>query len=165
MLRVLRDHGQHPRYIYQLIGGNFRLDALQAAIVSIKLGHLDRWVCARQRNAGVYRALFTDSGLDGLLVLPCDVSTRHVYNQFVIQVPGRRDELRNFLQDAGIGTDIYYPVPLHLQACFSFLGYQEGDFPVAEHAAQHTLALPIYPELAEDQQSYVVEKVRAFYTI
>ena len=162
-LRMLRDHGQHPKYYYNMIGGNFRLDALQAAIVSVKLKYLDRWTRARQEHADTYRALFADAGLDGRLVLPRETTTRHIYNQFVIRVPEKRDDLRSFLQDAGIGTDVYYPFPLHLQECFSFLDYSLGDFPVAEQAALHTLALPIYPELSDDQLAYVVEKIGEFY--
>lgn len=162
-LRMLRDHGQHPKYYYNMIGGNFRLDALQAAIVSVKLKYLDRWTRTRQEHAAEYRTLFAYAGLDGPLVLPCETVTRHIYNQFVIRVPEKRDDLRSFLYDAGIGTDVYYPVPLHLQACFSFLGYRVGDFPVAEQAALHTLALPVYPELTDDQQGYVVEKIGEFY--
>ena len=162
-LRMLRDHGQHPKYYYNLIGGNFRLDALQAAIVSVKLKYLDRWTCSRQEHADTYRTLFADAALDGPLVLPRETATRHIYNQFVIRVPEKRDGLRSFLQDAGIGTDVYYPFPLHLQECFSFLDYRQGDFPVAEQAASHTLALPIYPELTDDQLAYVVEKIGAFY--
>jgi len=162
-LRVLRDHGQCPKYTYRMIGGNFRLDALQAAIVSVKFRYLDRWTRTRERKAVTYRSLFADAGLAGRMILPCNRATRHVYNYFVIQVPERRDELRAALQAAGIGTDVYYPVPLHLQKCFSSLGYRRGDFPVAEHAAQHTLSLPIYPELTDEKQAYVVDEVRAFY--
>jgi dTDP-4-amino-4,6-dideoxygalactose transaminase len=162
-LYTLRVHGSNPKYYHKVIGGNFRLDALQAAIVSIKLKHLDNWTKARQENASRYRELFTDAGLEGVAKLPVEKQSRHIYNQFVIQVSEKRDALRQFLNDAGIGTEVYYPVPLHLQECFSYLNYKKGDFPVAEHAALHTLALPVYPELSEDQQVYVVEKIKEFY--
>ena len=161
-LNILRVHGSRPKYYHKFIGGNFRLDALQAAIVSVKLKHLDSWSEARQANASRYRNLFAESNLDDLQ-LPVEVQNRHIYNQFVVKMPGRRDDLRGYLQDAGIGTEVYYPVPLHLQQCFDYLTYQKGDFPVAEEAAEHTLALPIYPELTNDQQAYVVEKIAGFY--
>jgi len=161
-LKILRVHGSHPKYYHKIIGGNFRLDALQAAIVSVKLKHLDGWTAARQENAHRYRKLFASSGLDNIK-LPLESQGRHIYNQFVISVPKKRDDLRQFLVEAKIGTEVYYPVPLHLQECFSYLKYKKGDFPVSEHAASHTLALPIYPELTEDQQAYVVEKIKEFY--
>lgn len=163
-LRIFRVHGSHPKYYHKVIGGNFRLDAFQAAVVSIKLKHLDRWTNARQENANKYRTLFQNSVLDDVIKLPVEKEDRHIYNQFVISVKGKRDGLRRFLADAGIGTEVYYPVPMNLQECFSDLNYQKGGFPVAEHAALHTLALPVYPELSDDQQAYVVEKVKAFYS-
>jgi dTDP-4-amino-4,6-dideoxygalactose transaminase len=162
-LKIIRVHGSRPKYYHKFIGGNFRLDALQAAVVSVKLKYLDEWSRARQANAKTYRKLFTESGLEGVQ-LPTQKENRHIYNQFVIQVPEKRDELRQFLQEAEIGTEIYYPVPLHLQDCFAYLNYDNGDCPVSEQAATHTLALPIYPELTEDQQTYVVEKIKQFYT-
>jgi dTDP-4-amino-4,6-dideoxygalactose transaminase len=162
-LCTLRAHGSRPKYYHKLIGGNFRLDAFQAAVVSIKLKYLDQWTKARQENAQKYRALFSHAGLEDVVELPYKKEDRHIYNQFVIRVGERRDDLRGFLSDAGIGTEVYYPVPLHLQDCFSDLGYKKGDFPAAEHAALHTLALPIYPELSDDQIEYVVEKIKAFY--
>ena len=162
-LCILRAHGSRPKYYHKLIGGNFRLDAFQAAVVSIKLKYLDQWTKARQENAQKYRALFSHAGLEDVVELPYEKEDRHIYNQFVIRVGERRDDLRGFLSDAGIGTEVYYPVPLHLQACFSDLNYKKGDFPQAEHAALHTLALPIYPELSDDQIEYVVEKIKAFY--
>ncbi len=162
-LRILRNHGAEPKYYHHIIGGNFRLDALQAAIVSIKLKHLDAWTAGRRKNAGVYRELLQASGMDSVLKLPVEIEDRHIYNQFVIAVPEKRDELRSFLQDAKIGTEVYYPVPLHLQECFAGLGYHAGDFPMAEQAAQKTLALPIFPELTEDQQAFTVEKITQFY--
>ena len=162
-LCILRTHGSRPKYYHKLIGGNFRLDAFQAAVVSIKLKYLDQWTKARQENAQKYRALFSHAGLEDVVELPYEKEDRHIYNQFVIRVGERRDDLRGFLSDAGIGTEVYYPVPLHLQDCFSDLNYKKGDFPQAEHAALHTLALPIYPELSDDQIEYVVEKIKAFY--
>lgn len=159
----LRVHGSHPKYYHQLVGGNFRLDAFQAAVVSVKLKYLDRWTKARQENARHYRSLIEIAGLTDRVQLPVEKETRHIYNQFVIRVKEKRDALRQFLSDAGIGTEVYYPVPLHLQECFSALGYKKGDFPAAEHAALHTLALPIYPELSEDQMAYVVERIKAFF--
>jgi dTDP-4-amino-4,6-dideoxygalactose transaminase len=162
-LQVLRVHGSRPKYYHRLLGGNFRLDALQAAIVSEKFLHLDAWTMARQANARRYRDLFAQAGLDAIIRLPLEKENRHIYNQFVIVVPRERDRLRDYLQQAGIGTEVYYPVPMHLQPCFRFLNGREGDFPRAEEAADKTLALPIYPELSEDQQAYVVEKIKAFY--
>jgi dTDP-4-amino-4,6-dideoxygalactose transaminase len=162
-LCILRAHGSRPKYYHKLIGGNFRIDAFQAAVVSIKLKYLDQWTKERQENAQKYRALFTHAGLEDVVELPVEKEDRHIYNQFVIRVRERRDDLRGFLSDVGIGTEVYYPVPLHLQACFSDLNYKNGDFPESEYAALHTLALPIYPELSDDQIEYVVEKIKAFY--
>ena len=162
-LCTLRVHGSHPKYYHKLIGGNFRLDAFQAAVVSIKLKYLDQWTQARQKNATKYRALFKSRGLTDVVQLPFEKEDRHIYNQFVIRVRERRDDLRGFLNDAGIGTEVYYPVPMHLQECFSDLNYKKDDFPEAEHAALNTLALPIYPELSDGQMAYVVEKITAFY--
>jgi dTDP-4-amino-4,6-dideoxygalactose transaminase len=162
-LRIMRVHGSSPKYYHKFLGGNFRLDALQAAIVLVKLPYLDRWTTLRQTNAQRYRELFATEGLDGLIKLPIDKSSRHIYNQFVISVPNGRDELREHLHEAGIGTEIYYPVPMHLQPCFRNLGGKKGDFPRAENAADSTLAIPIYPELTDEQQGYVVEKIKAFY--
>jgi dTDP-4-amino-4,6-dideoxygalactose transaminase len=163
-LRILRVHGSHPKYYHRLIGGNFRLDALQAAVVSVKLKYLDTWTLARQENARKYRELFALAKLDDRVKMPVEKEGRHIYNQFVISLKERRDDLRSFLADAGIGTEVYYPMPLHLQECFASLNYQKGDFPISEHAAQHTLALPIYPELSDDQQAYVVEKIKTFFS-
>jgi dTDP-4-amino-4,6-dideoxygalactose transaminase len=164
-LRILRVHGSHPKYYHKLAGGNFRLDAFQAAVVSVKLKHLDKWTNARQENARKYRELFADSGIDDVIKLPVEKEDRHIYNQFVICVTDKRDDLRRFLNEVGVGTEIYYPIPMHLQECFLDLNYKKGDFPVAEHAALHTLALPIYPELSDDQLAYVVEKIATFYKI
>ena len=162
-LRILRNHGAEPKYYHHSIGGNFRLDALQAAIVSIKLKYLDDWTAGRRKNAAAYRDLFQSSGLEQVVKLPLETQARHIYNQFVIAVPDKRDALRAFLQEAGIGTEVYYPVPLHLQACFADLDYRNGDFPAAEQAARTTLALPIFPELTRDQQAYTVETIARFF--
>ncbi len=161
-LRILRMHGMEPKYYHQFIGGNFRLDALQAAIVSIKLGYLDQWTTGRQTNAAQYRKLFEAAGLSGRVQLPVEVQNRHIYNQFIIRVEDKRDALRDYLIEQGIGTEVYYPVPLHLQACFEYLGHQAGDFPESERAALTTLALPIFPELQADQLAYVVESIKTF---
>jgi dTDP-4-amino-4,6-dideoxygalactose transaminase len=156
-VRLLRNHGMNPKYYYRAVGGNFRLDALQAAILRIKLKHLDRWSEGRQANARLYRQLFREAGLDGRLVLPHEApARRHIYNQFVIRVP-QRDRVTAALAAAGIGHDIYYPVPLHQQECFAGLGHRAGDFPASEEAARHVLALPIYPELGEAGLRMVVE--------
>lgn len=163
-LRVLRMHGSKPKYYHQIIGGNFRLDALQAAIVSVKLKYLDKWTEGRQTNAQRYRELFNAAGLTERIGLPIEKEDRHIYNQFVITVKERRDELRRFMAEVGIGTEVYYPVPLHLQECFAYLGYRTGDFPESEYAAAHTLALPIYPELSEEQQAFVVKTISNFYS-
>ena len=161
-LDILRAHGSYPKYYHKYIGGNFRLDALQAAIVSVKLKYLDGWTRARQKNAERYRNLFEEAGLSETIKLPAEKESRHIYNQFVIEVSEKRDELRNHLTSAGIGTEVYYPVPLHLQECFSYLGYKKGEMPASEYAALNTIALPVYPELTEDMQGYVVEQIKKF---
>jgi dTDP-4-amino-4,6-dideoxygalactose transaminase len=160
-LRILRVHGSKPKYYHQIVGGNFRLDALQAAVLRVKLTYLPGWSQGRRANADRYRRLFKDGGLLDTVTLPGDVPG-HIYNQFVIRVP-ERDKLQAFLKGKEIGTEVYYPVALHLQGCFKDLGYTQGDFPHAERAAQETLALPIYPELTEAQQAYVVDQIKAFY--
>ncbi len=160
-LKIMRVHGSHPKYVHRFIGGNFRLDALQAAVVAVKLRYLDDWTAARQKNAATYRRLFGDAGLTSIQ-LPVEKQNRHIYNQFVIRVPGSRDDLRRHLQENGVGTEVYYPVALHLQECFAYLQHREGDFPVAEEASRQTLALPIYPELTGQQQAYVVEKIKEY---
>ena len=162
MLRLLRMHGMHPKYYHHYIGGNFRLDALQAAVVAIKLKYLDDWTAGRQANAATYRRLFSDAGLEDRVGLPLERENRHIYNQFVIRVDEQRDALRAYLGEQGIGTEIYYPVPLHVQACFASLGYKSGDFTVSEQAAEQTLALPIFAELQEEQLVYVVECIKSF---
>lgn len=161
-LKLIRNHGMEPKYFHHMVGANFRLDALQAAVLRIKLPHLESWSEGRRRNAARYRQLFASAGIDGVR-LPVEAPERnHIYNQFVIRMP-ERDRLRAHLDAAGIGTEVYYPVPFHLQACFASLGYKAGAFPVAEAAAQDSLALPIYPELSESQQAAVVNAIRSFY--
>jgi len=160
---ILRNQGMNPKYYHKVVGGNFRLDAFQAAILLVKLPYLEQWTLGRQANARRYRELFRGAGLDGLVGLPVEKRGWHTYNQFVISVPSQRDELRQFLGEAGIGTEVYYPVPMHLQPCFADLNAKAGDFPKAETAAQKTLALPIYTELTDAQQAYVVQKIREFY--
>lgn len=169
-IRALRNHGGERRYYHKMIGGNFRLDALQAAVLSIKLPHLDEWSAARRRNAEYYRSLFAGAGLDGLLTLPVEpysasgAPNHHIYNQFVIRAP-RRDALCEHLVKNNIGHAIYYPVPLHLQECFAHLGYREGAFPESEKAARESLALPIFPELSHEQQEAVVNAIASFYKV
>lgn len=166
-LRVLRAHGAKPKYFHKVVGGNFRLDAIQAAVVSAKLPYLDQWTAARQRNARLYDRLFLEAGLaaeassEALVGLPVVTAEKHIFNQYVIRIR-RRDELKKELGRCGIGTEVYYPVPMHLQECFAHLGYGPGDFPESEAAAESTLALPIHPELTEDQARYVVDSIRAF---
>jgi dTDP-4-amino-4,6-dideoxygalactose transaminase len=162
-LRELRIHGQSGPYLHPTVGGNFRLDALQAAILRVKLPHVPGWVAGRRANAKRYRELFEQSGLDGTVVLPAALPGRgHTFNQYVVRVP-RRDELRAFLTERGIGVAVYYPLPLHLQPCFEHLGYGEGDFPIAEKASHEVLALPIFPELAESELEEVVHAIEEFY--
>jgi len=157
-----RNHGMAPNYYHAVVGGNFRLDALQAVVLLVKLRHLDDWTRRRQANAACYRELFSASRVAGLVGLPTQArwTTRHVQNQFVIRLPaGRRQAVWDGLKAAGIGCNVYYPVPLHLQECFAYLGYRQGDFPASEEAARETLALPIYPELTADQQRTVVDAI------
>jgi len=167
-LKVLRAHGSKPKYHHKVVGGNFRLDALQAAIVSAKLPHLDKWTAGRQRNASLYDRLFAEAGIAetcsakaASVILPKVVTNRHIFNQYVIRV-SRRDQLQAYLQKRGIGTEVYYPVPMHIQECFAYLGCKNGAFPESERAAKETLALPIYPELVESQLQYVVDCIRDF---
>ena len=169
-MRILRVHGSKPKYYHRLIGGNFRLDTIQAAVLNIKLNYLDEWTRKRQENAIRYGELFKRSGLvdrenvrlPAPIYLESGVRHYHIYNQFVLRVD-RRDALVAFLKQKEIGVEIYYPVPFHLQECFEYLGYREGDFPESERAAKETIALPIYPELTMEQQVEVVEAVTAFY--
>jgi dTDP-4-amino-4,6-dideoxygalactose transaminase len=160
--RLLRTHGMEPRYYHHLVGANFRMDALQAAILRVKAPHLAGWTERRRANADRYRALFRDAGLLDRVTLPIEApDRRHIYNQFVIRTPDR-DGLKKHLDAAGIGTEIYYPVPFHQQPCFAYLGHRAGDFPRAERAAQDSLAIPIYSELTLEQQETVVSAVAAF---
>ncbi len=177
-LRILRVHGGKPKYYHKIIGGNFRLDAIQAAVLNVKLPHLDSWTIGRQRNACLYTKFFVESGLaeetgklsyddKNRVLLPKSVyhgvglTHDHIYNQYVIRVKGR-DELRKHMTEKEIGTEIYYPVPFHLQECFAYLGYKKGDFPVSEWCADDSLALPIYPELTEEQIRYTVDTIAEF---
>jgi len=163
-LRILRLHGSRKKYHYDLLGMNSRLDALQAAILRVKLRHLPAWTAARQRNAERYRILFSEYGLMDSIAQPSvPASCTHVYNQLVIRV-GHRDELKATLQKEGIPTEIYYPSPLHLQPAFAYLSYHEGDFPRAESASEEVLALPIYPEFTEEHQRLVVEAIANFFS-
>ncbi len=164
-LMRLRNHGAKPKYHHGIIGGNFRLDTLQAAIVTTKLSHLDTWTAERQSNAVRYDRLFDRSGLltNGVVSIPHVRESRHIFNQYVIRV-SRRDELRDHLKSREIGSEVYYPVPMHLQECFANLAYGRGDFPEAERAAEETLALPIFPELSDRQAESVVEAIAEFYS-
>lgn len=162
-LGVMRVHGGKPKYYHALIGGNFRIDEVQAAVLRIKLRHLDAWTAGRQANAATYRELFAAARLTEVVTLPYELpGGRHIYNQFVIRAP-RRDALKQHLADRGVGTEIYYPVPLHLQGCFAYLGGKAGDCPESERAAAETLALPVYPELSREQLEHVVESIASFY--
>jgi dTDP-4-amino-4,6-dideoxygalactose transaminase len=157
--RLVRNHGAEPKYFHKFVGANFRLDALQAAVLRVKLPHLPSWTEARRRNADRYRAMLAPLVSKGLVEVPVEPEGYyHIYNQFVIRV-AERDRVKAALEAARVGVEIYYPVPFHLQECFAYLGYRKGDFPVAEDAADHTLALPIYGELTEDQQQYVAETI------
>ncbi len=162
-LKVLRVHGSEPKYYHKVIGGNFRLDALQAGVVSAKLNFLEGWTEKRRGNAETYNQLFKDSAMTPFVQLPPEVFPRHVYNQYVICAGNRRDELRIFLNENKIGCEIYYPVPLHIQECFKPLGYKLGDFPAAEKAARETLALPISHEISKSQMEYVVNMIHQFF--
>ena len=177
-LHILRVHGGYPKYYHKYIGGNFRIDAIQSAVINVKLPHLDRWSEQRRKNAETYNKLFIDARLaeetgrikfdnKNKVLLPeavyknSGVKNYHIFNQYIIRVE-KRDELRKFLSQNEIGNEIYYPVPFHLQECFTNLGYSKGDFPNAEFAADTSIALPIYPELSKDQLSFVVEKINEF---
>ena len=167
-LRTCRQHGMEPRYYHHFIGGNFRLDEIQAAILAVKLPHLDEWSAARRRVAEIYGDEFRRLGLTDRISLPAEpyrdrgLTNHHIYHQYVIRTP-QRDALREHLTKKEIGTAIYYPLALHEQECFRYLGYQSGDFPEAERAARETLALPIYPELSGEAQRYVVESIAEFF--
>ncbi|MFW5871189.1 MAG: DegT/DnrJ/EryC1/StrS family aminotransferase [Verrucomicrobiota bacterium] len=163
-LRELRNHGAKAKYYHEVIGGNFRLDAIQAAVVNVKLKHLDSWTEQRQRNAEMYDRLLTESGMvgSGAVKLPARIHNRHIFNQYVIRAE-KRDQLQKFLAEKNIGTSIYYPLPFHMQTCFKELGYKAGDFPESEKAAHETLALPIFPELSDSQITYVADSISSFY--
>jgi dTDP-4-amino-4,6-dideoxygalactose transaminase len=162
-LAMLRVHGSKVRYVHEYVGINSRLDALQAAVLRVKLNHLDRWTEGRRRNATRYAQLFAAANLGERVVLPkTEAGNFHVFNQFTIRAQ-KRDELRAYLKDKGIGTEIYYPIPLHLQSCYRDLGYHKGSFPVSERAAEDALSLPVYAELTDEQLAYVAETVGAFY--
>src|SRR5271168_2893085 len=162
-MRVLRVHGGKPKYFHAVIGGNFRIDELQAAVLRVKLKYLDRWTEGRQRNAAFYDAAFAAAHFAGKLAPPpAPNSGRHIYNQYIVRAQ-RRDALKDFLSQRGVGTEIYYPVPLHLQKCFGYLNHRVGDFPESERAAQESLALPIYPELKQAQLQHVITTIGEFY--
>ncbi len=168
-LRVLRVQGGKPKYYHRIIGGNFRLDTLQAAVLNVKLPYLDGWTALRQQHAELYEFLFRQMGAEARGIrLPqaiykeSGIRHYHIYNQFVIGAPNR-DGMREFLKERGVGTEIYYPVPLHLQECLGSLGFKEGDYPQAERACRELVALPIYPELRQDQQEYVVKTIGEFF--
>lgn len=167
-LHCLRNHGSKVKYYHDYVGGNFRLDNLQAAVLNIKLKYLESWHEGRRKNAEKYEQLFKEKGLLDYVKLPTaiykssGVKNYHIYNQFVIGVKDR-DLLKKHLIDNGIGCEVYYPLPFHLQKCFEYLGYKKGDFPVAEKASEEVLAIPIYPELTTEQIEYVVERIGSFY--
>lgn len=172
-LKILRVHGGETKYHHSTIGGNFRLDAIQAAVLNVKLKHLESWTEGRRKNADIYRKNFADAGVVASefpvsmkgkkgVALPVELENcRHIYNQFVIRVDNR-DDLRKVLMDKSIGHDVYYPVPFHMQKCFGYLGYKEGDFPESENAANQTVALPVYPELTTEMIKEVVETIAGF---
>lgn len=170
-LRCLRQHGDTKKYYYKMLGGNFRLDALQAAILRVKLKHLNAWQEKRRKRATAYDRKFAESGLvtAGLVKLPVAVykdsgiTNYHTFHQYVVRAK-KRDALQAFLKERGVGTSVFYPLPLHLQKCFGYLGHRRGDFPVSEKAAKEVLALPIYPELTPDQQDYIISCFRQFYS-
>jgi dTDP-4-amino-4,6-dideoxygalactose transaminase len=163
-LRSLRVHGQTAgSYVHKYIGINGRLDALQALVLDIKLQYLDGWAEKRRANARAYSELFRQKNLEEFIAGPVEsAGRRHVFNQFVVRAQNR-DGLLRHLQQNGVGCAVYYPLPLHLQECFSFLGYRQGEFPESERASRETLALPVFPELSESQMSYVAEQIEAFY--
>jgi dTDP-4-amino-4,6-dideoxygalactose transaminase len=163
-LEILRVHGGKPKYFHKVIGGNFRLDEIQAAVLNVKLPHLDSWTAGRQKNAAFYDAAFARAGLGANIVTPPSAvaGARHIYNQYCIRSP-RRDELRGWLGEHGVGSEIYYPLSLHMQECFAYLGHKPVDFPESLRASQETLALPIFPELAESQLQYVVDTITALF--
>ncbi len=171
-IRLLRVHGGRDKYFYEILGGNFRLDALQAAILRVKLKYLDGWQQKRRERASYYDQLFEESGLieEDLVQIPkalykeSGIQNYHNYHQYVIRTK-KRDRLQEFMREKGVATAIYYPLPLHLQKCFSYLGYKEGDFPASEKASREVLALPVYPELSSEQQDFIVSSISQFYKL
>jgi dTDP-4-amino-4,6-dideoxygalactose transaminase len=162
-MAMLRVHGMEPKYYHAHIGGNFRIDEIQAAVLNVKLKALDSWTAGRQRNARYYDEAFARAGLAERVQTPVKApGVHHIYNQYVIRVP-RRDALRAYLAEQGVGSEVYYPVPLHQQKCFAYLGYKDGELPESERASAETLALPVYPELATEQLQYVVEAIGRFH--
>jgi len=162
-LTYMRNHGAHPKYYHKMIGGNFRLDAIQGAVLDVKLKHLDDWTAARQQNADYYDKEFKRLGLSKHIKLPTRISgRRHIFNQYIIQIE-KRDNLLAHLKSKNIGSEVYYPVTFNNQECFAYLGYKKGDFPIAERAAAETMAIPIYPELTREQQDYVLDAIVEFY--
>jgi dTDP-4-amino-4,6-dideoxygalactose transaminase len=161
-LRLLRVHGMRPKYYHQIVGINSRLDTLQAAVLGVKLKYLDQWSAARRRNAEHYDRLFAEAGLEEVVTPTIRPNRRHIFNQYTIRCSGR-DELMDFLKRRGVGAEIYYRAPLHLQECFAYLGYKPGDLPVTEQASRECLSLPIYPELTEEMRRYVVDQIAEFY--
>lgn len=162
-LTYLRNHGAHPKYYHKMIGGNFRLDAIQGAVLDVKLKHLDSWTAGRQKNADYYDAEIDARGLDEFVTVPKRIpGGRHIFNQYILRVKNR-DGLLAHLKEKNIGSEVYYPVTFNNQECFAYLGYQKGDFPEAEKAAASTLAIPIYPELTTGQQNYVLDAIEEFY--
>ena len=168
-LRSFRDHGMKPRYSHSVVGGNFRLDEIQAAILAVKLPCLESWSASRRAAADFYSAEFARLGLTEKIVLPAEpyrdrgLTNHHIYHQYVIRTPPTRDDLREHLARREIETAIYYPLGLHEQKCFAYLGYKKGDFPETERAARETLALPIYPEISREAQRYVVGAIAEFF--
>jgi dTDP-4-amino-4,6-dideoxygalactose transaminase len=158
-VRLLRTHGENPRYFYRMIGGNFRLDGIQAAVLNVKLAYLDKWSEQRRKNASIYDKILADSPVKTPRIETNNVS---IYHQYTITAP-KRDELKGFLEQNGIGSAIFYPKPLHLQDCFAYLGYKQGDFPVSERLCDEVLSLPIYPELTAEQIQYVGDTILKFY--
>ena len=162
-MAILRVHGMEPKYYHSLVGGNFRIDEIQAAVLNVKLKALDEWTAGRQRNAKYYDLAFAKAALGARVIMPlANPGARHIYNQYVIRAQ-LRDELRKFLGEAGVGCEVYYPVPLHQQECFAYLGYKTSQLPESERAAAETLALPIFPELSTGQLQYVVDSIASFY--
>jgi dTDP-4-amino-4,6-dideoxygalactose transaminase len=162
LVKLIRTHGSEPKYYHKMVGANFRIDTLHAAVLRVKLQHLDRWTAGRQANAAFYtQAIESNPVLRSVITPPTAVQSRHIYNQYVLRTTDR-DGLKDFLKVKNIGTEIYYPVPMHVQECFKHLGYKPGDFPQSEAAAAQTLAIPIYPELSAAQKQYVVDALTAF---